>query len=319
MGQSSSKSSLSNAEYNLILSSPNDFYRGSSTIQGEFSLNVRTKLRIDKEIRIDLIGQLIENKKFSSRSSKNGSQLNNNTFFTYSSLLVTSHENGTARTIKQQQVQYPFRIPLGTHLPPSCEFKEFSINYYLEVFHDGRLLPNTRKTIVIAPPLPQITVPLPCKVTGTNCLCSSSISSFLSLYLGSGDVTMICSLQKSFYSSRDCPVIPLNVAITNPKQKQIKAVTAQLMQTVSLNGIKRENEIFTAVLNEIDENTKENDIRATCEIVLPANLSPTYVPNEHGQPDNVPSVAITYEFRIIAQMKGATTPNLRLSVPIGVD
>jgi hypothetical protein len=130
---------------------------------------------------------------------------------------------------------------------------------------------------------------------------------------------MICGLQKSFYSGRDCPLVPLSVAITNPKQKQIKAVTAQLMQTVSLNGIKRENEIFTAVLNEIAENTKENEVNTRCELVLPSNLFPSYVKNENAQPDNVPSVAITYEFRITAQMKGATTPNLRLSVPIGIE
>jgi len=299
MGQNSSKTSLYNAEYNLILNSPQEFYRGLSTIQGEFSINVRTKLRIEKEIRIDFVGQLTETKKSATRSTKTSP--NNNGFFTYSSLLVTSHENGTARTIKQQQVQYPFRIPLGAHLPPSCQFKEFSIEFYLEVFHDGRPLPNTRRTIIIAPPPPQINTPLPSKVTG------------------SGDVTMICSIPRSFYSGRDCPSVPLAVSITNPKQKQIKAVTAQLMQTISLNGIKRENEIFTALLNEISENTKENEIRANCEIVLPANLCPTYVPNEHGQPDNVPSVAITYELRLTAQMKGVATPNLRLSVPIGID
>jgi hypothetical protein len=165
MGQSSTKSALTNAEYSLTLSSPNDFYRGLSTIQGEFHLNVRTKLRIEKEIRVDLIGQLIENKKYSSRSSKNSSQFNK-TFLTYQCPLITSHENGTARTIKQQPVTYQFRIPLGSNLPPSCEFKEFSIIYYLEIFHDGRLLPNTHKQITLAPPIPQITVPLPCKVTG---------------------------------------------------------------------------------------------------------------------------------------------------------
>lgn len=130
---------------------------------------------------------------------------------------------------------------------------------------------------------------------------------------------MICGLQKSFYSGRDCPLVTLSVAITNPKQKQIKAVTAQLMQTVSLNGIKRENEIFTALLNEIAENTKENEVNTRCELVLPANLAPSYVPNANAQPDNVPSVALTYELRITAQMKGATTPNLRLSVPIGIE
>jgi hypothetical protein len=168
MGLHSSKSSLTNAEYHLTLSSPDGFYRGLSAIQGEFTLNVRTKLRIEKEIRIDLVGQLVENKKYASRPSKGSSQSNNNhqRFFTYASLLVTSHENGTARTIKQQQVQYPFRIPLGLHLPPSCEFKEFSIHYYLEVFHDGRLLPNTHRPITLAPAAPQVTAPLPCKVTG---------------------------------------------------------------------------------------------------------------------------------------------------------
>ncbi|CAF0893953.1 unnamed protein product [Adineta steineri] len=307
MGLNSTKSALTNAEYSLTLSSPNDFYRNLSTIQGEFHLNVRSKLRIEKEIRIDLIGQLLENKKYASRSNRNSSQFNNtpnnnnNIFLTYSCSLITSHENGTARTIKHQQVNYPFRIPLGSNLPPSCEFKEFCVVYYLEIYHDGRLLPNTHKRITIAPQTPQIIVPLPCKVTG------------------SGDVTMICSLPKSFYSGRDCPVVPMSMSITNPKQKQIKAVTAQLMQTVSLNGIKRENEIFTALLNEIAENTKENEVNTKCELVLPANLSPTYVPNETGQPDNVPSIAITYEFRITAQMKGATTPNIRLSVPIGIE
>ncbi|CAF3695201.1 unnamed protein product [Rotaria sp. Silwood1] len=299
MGLNSTKSSLTNAEYDVTLSSPNDFYRSLSIIQGEFHLNVRKKLRIEKEIRVDLIGQLIENKKYASRSKKNSSQLNNNDniFLTYSCQLITSHENGTARTIKQQQITYPFRIPLGSNLPPSCEFKEFSIIYYLEIYHDGRLLPNTHKQITLAPPAPQMSVPLPCY----------------------NDITMICGLQKSFYSGRDCPIVPISVAITNPRQKQIKAVTAQLMQTVSLNGIKRENEIFTAVLNEIDENTKENEVNAKCELVLPANLFPTYVPNQNGQPDNIPSVAITYEFRMTAQMKGATTPNIRLSVPIGIE
>ena len=130
---------------------------------------------------------------------------------------------------------------------------------------------------------------------------------------------MTCSLTKSFYSGRDCPTVHLSVSITNPKQKQIKIVTAQLMQIVSLNGVRRENEIFTAVLNEIAENTKANEITAKHELVLPAHLSPTYVPSQNDQPDNIPIVAITYEFRMTAQMKGATTPNIRLSVPIGIE
>ena len=130
---------------------------------------------------------------------------------------------------------------------------------------------------------------------------------------------MICSLSKSFYSGRNCPTVPLSVSITNPKQKQIKIVTAQLMQTVSLNGLKHENEIFTAVFNEIPENTKANEINTKYELVLPAHLSPTYVPNQSGQPDNIPFVVITYELRMTVQMKGATNPNIRLSVPIGIE
>jgi hypothetical protein len=135
------------------------------------------------------------------------------------------------------------------------------------------------------------------------------------LYLGSDDITMICSLQKSFYSGRDDSIVPISISITNPKQKQIKTITVQLMQTVSLNGIKHENEVFTNVLNEI----KVNPFNTTCEFILPSNLSPTYTQNENGQPDNVPSVAITYEFRISVQMNVVTTSNLHLSVPIGIE
>jgi len=130
---------------------------------------------------------------------------------------------------------------------------------------------------------------------------------------------MICSLQKSFYSGRDGSIVPLFVLIKNPKQRQIHSVAGQLMQIVSLNGIKQENEIFTILLNEINENTQENQINIICELDLPSNLPPTYIPNENCQPDNVPSIAIIYEFRITVQMKGATTPNLRLSVPIGIE
>lgn len=158
MGVNSTKSSLTNTEYSLILSSSNNFYRGLSTIQGELHVNIRKKLRIEKKLRIDLIGQLIENKKSPIKI--------NEIFFTYSFPLVTSHENGIARIIKQKQIIFPFRIPLGIHLPSTCEFKEFSINYYLEIYHDGRLLPNIRRRIIIAPPIPHITIPLPCKVTG---------------------------------------------------------------------------------------------------------------------------------------------------------
>ncbi|CAF1043026.1 unnamed protein product [Rotaria sp. Silwood1] len=302
MGLNSTKSSLTNNKYSLTFSSTNNFYRGLSTIQGNFHINSRTKLRIEKKIRIDLIGQLIENKKISLNSTKRSSQLKNNKiFFTYSFPLVTSHENGIARIIKNRQTNFSFRIPLGSNLPPSCEFTEFSIVYYLDIYHDERLLPDIRKTIILAPPAPLITIPLPCKVTGCN------------------DINMICSLQKSYYSGRDGSIVLLSILITNPKQKQIQLVVAQLMQIVSLNEIKFENEIFTNQLNEINENTQENQINQTCELNLPSNLPPTYIPNENGQPDNVPCMAIIYELRITAQMKGTTTSNLRLSVPIGIE
>jgi hypothetical protein len=168
MGLNSTKHSLTNTEYSLVLSSPNHFYRGLSNIEGEFHLNIRTKLRIEKEIRVDFIGQLVEKKTGSSRSSKISSQYQ--TFSTYSCPLVTSHQNGMARIIKQQEMTYPFRIPLGKHLPPSCEFEEFSIVYYLNIYHDGRLLPNIRKKIILAPPAPHINIPLPCKGTGNKIL-----------------------------------------------------------------------------------------------------------------------------------------------------
>jgi hypothetical protein len=158
MGPNSTKSSLTNPEYSLILPSANHVYRGHSTIQGEFHLNIRKKLHIEKKLRIDLIVQLIEH--------KNSSKKTNQIFSIYSFPLVTSHQNGVARIIKQQQITFPFRIPLGMNLPPSCEFQEFSIIYYLDIYHDGRLLSNLRKKILLAPPIPHITIPLPCQVTG---------------------------------------------------------------------------------------------------------------------------------------------------------
>ncbi len=168
----STKSSFKNTEYSLTLSSTNNLYRGLSTIQGELHLNIRKKLRIEKKLHIDLIGQLIENKK----SSKI-----NQIFFTYSFPLLTSHENGIARIIKQKKMTFPFRIPLGIHLPPSCEFKEFSIIYYLDIYHDDRLLSNIRKKIILAPPTPHITVPLPFQVTGNRILKGISLSRKLTL------------------------------------------------------------------------------------------------------------------------------------------
>jgi hypothetical protein len=85
-----------------------------------------------------------------------------------------------------------------------------------------------------------------------------------------------------------------------------------LIAIVSLNGIKYENEFFQIMLNEIKENT-------ICELNLPSNLPSTYSPNKNGQPDNVPSIGINYEFRLTAQMEGTITPTLHLSVPIGIE
>jgi hypothetical protein len=124
---------------------------------------------------------------------------------------------------------------------------------------------------------------------------------------------MSCSLQKSFYSGRDGCIIPLSISMKNPKQKKIQSVITQLIQMVSLNGIKYENEIFTIRFDQI---TQENQI---LELNLPSNIPPTYIPNENGQPDNLPAIVITYEFRLIAQINDGTTPNLHLTVPIGIE
>jgi hypothetical protein len=126
---------------------------------------------------------------------------------------------------------------------------------------------------------------------------------------------MICSLQKSFYSTRNDSIVPLSLSISNPKQKFIHSITIQLIAIVSLNGIQHENDIFQIVLNEI----KKNEINTICELNLPSNLSATYIPNKNGQPDNVPLIDINYEFRLTAQIEDTITPNLRLVVPIGIE
>ena len=122
-------------------------------------------------------------------------------------------------------------------------------------------------------------------------------------------MTMICSLKNSSYSSRVSSIIPLLIEIKNRKEKEIYSIIIQLIQIISLNGIKYENEIFI---------TEFNQIKTIYELNLPINLPPTYIPNENGQPDNVPLIVIIYNLRITAQIKSANTPNLRLSVPIGI-
>ena len=114
-------------------------------------------------------------------------------------------------------------------------------------------------------------------------------------------------------------MVHLSISIVDCKGNQMKSVLAQLIQTVSLNGIQHENEIFTSLFHDIDATLQDNLIKTTLELTLPPNLPPTHVPNENCQPDNVPSVAIAYELRVAAQMRGAITSNLHLSVPIGIE
>ena len=162
MGLNCSKSSfLNSTEYFLILSSKKPFYRCSTIIQGELHLQIHKSLYIEKKIRIDLIGQLID---------KNSPHREQQIFFTYSFPLVTSHDNGIEKILKEQQISFPFRIPLSQNLPPSCDLPEFSIVYHLDVFHDDRLLPNLRKQLIIAPIVPHVIIPSPCQVTGRDIL-----------------------------------------------------------------------------------------------------------------------------------------------------
>ncbi|UJR07812.1 hypothetical protein I4U23_012095 [Adineta vaga] len=295
MGLNATKSSSTNIDYFLRLSSTNNFYRGRSSIHGEFCLKTRRKFRIEKKIHIDLIGQLIQHHRCAQIDE-------NEIFFTYSYPLVTSHENGIARIIRQQQqITYPFRIPLGIHLPPSCNFKEFSIIYYLNIYHDEHLLPNIRKRIILAPPVPHVNIPFPCQITDCH------------------NISITCQLQKSFYSGRNGSIVPLLITIRNVQQHHIQSLTIQLIQTVLLNRIKYEHEIFTTIFNEIDINLQENQIKTILEFNLPSNLSPTHIPNVNCQPDNVPCLAITYEFRITKKMSDINNFDQSLSVPIGID
>ncbi|CAF1066704.1 unnamed protein product [Adineta ricciae] len=295
MGLKVTKSPLTNADYGIRLSSTNSFYRGRSAIQGDFSLKTRVKLRVERKIRLDLIGQLIKHPR--------SSQLNDKEiFFTYSFPLVTSHENGMARIIhQQQQITYPFLIPLGINLPPSCELKDFSIVYYLDIYHDEKFLPNSRKKITLAPPAPRINIPPPCTSTDPS------------------GITTTCHLQKSFYSARDGSIVPLTISIENLQSNRIRSLTIQLVQTVLLNEIVHENEIFTTVFDEIELNLHENRIETIAELTLPSNLPSTSVPDRNCQPDNVPLVSITYEFRLTKQIDDINNSNVYLPIPIGIE
>ena len=160
MGVNCSTSSLTNAEYALILSSKNHFYRCSSTIEGELHINILKTLFIENKIRIDLIGEFIE------KTGHDEHDHHHESFFTYSFPLITSHENGIEKILKEQHISFPFRIPLSPNLPPSCDLSEFAIDYHLDVFHDDRLLLNLRKSLILLPTKTHVNIPVPCQVTG---------------------------------------------------------------------------------------------------------------------------------------------------------
>lgn len=137
--------------------------------------------------------------------------------------------------------------------------------------------------------------------------------------LGSNDVTIVCSLLKSFYSGRDGSIVPLLISIENPGKKSIHSIRVKFVEIISLNGRRHEHDILTSSVKEINENTRENQLQTTCELNLPAGLAPTHIPNQNGQPDNVPSIGITYEFRLNIEMEGLIAPSLHVSVPIGIE
>lgn len=162
MGHLPTKSSTNAIDYASLFSSTNSIYRGPSLIQSELQITPRSK------IRVDLIGQLLEQKNCSTRASKCSlpSASSKKIFFTCSPPLVTSYQNGTARKLKKQAIAYPFRIPMGSNLPSTCQFNDFALSYHLEISHDGHLIPRSRKTIIFTPPSPHANTPLSSQVNG---------------------------------------------------------------------------------------------------------------------------------------------------------
>lgn len=130
---------------------------------------------------------------------------------------------------------------------------------------------------------------------------------------------IICRLAKSVYSIRENSVIPLNISLINPHGKNISFLKIQLVRIISFNRSILENEIWTRLLNEIEENTREKQIDTTILLNLPLNLSPSTEQNINGHADNLPSIGIKYEFRLTIEMEGLITPNLNLVVPIGIE
>lgn len=133
------------------------------------------------------------------------------------------------------------------------------------------------------------------------------------------DITLTCHLQKSFYSARNGSIVPLSITMKNFQENFFEALIIQLIQTVLLNGIKHENEIFTTIFNKNDINLQENQLKTIVELNLPINLPPTHIPNKKCQLNNIPLLIITYEFRITKKIKNITNSKVYLSVPIGIE
>ena len=132
-------------------------------------------------------------------------------------------------------------------------------------------------------------------------------------------MTIVCSLAKSSYSLRENDIVPLTISISNPRGKSIYCLKIQLIRIVSFNGLIFENEIFTRMINEIEENIRQRQINTITLLNLPSNLPPSNLPNPHLHADNIPSISIKYEFRLLAHIEGLINPNLHVHVPIGIE
>ena len=132
-------------------------------------------------------------------------------------------------------------------------------------------------------------------------------------------MTIVCSLAKSSYSLRENDIVPLTISISNPRGKSIYCLKIQLIRIVSFNGLIFENEIFTRMINEIEENIRQRQINTITLLNLPSNLPPSNLPNPHLHADNIPLISIKYEFRLLAHIEGLINPNLHVHVPIGIE
>lgn len=269
-----------NIDYSFILLSTESIHHGLTLIQGEFRLKHRRKIRVEKEIRIDLIGRLTDKTKQS------------RIFFTFSSPLITSHENGTARTIRRKDRTFPFRIPLGTNLPPSCQFDEFSIDYHLEIHHDGQVVSTGDKINIFLRPKPFDNVEIYQKTIDVN------------------GVTVDVNLSKNFSSLRIQQKIPVEIFIKNPKEKSIRNLKIELIQIVSLNDEKYEKHLVSAELFSLKI---DKEIQQIFQLDFPSNLPSSYVPNLITELDSIPSIGIIYEIRLEGQIQDF---HLQFSIPI---